>query len=355
MGDSGNREKSEHEEAADRAGLRYVSDQERGVSREPDGDGFRYVGANGRAITSERTLQRIRSLAIPPAWTDVWICPHPTGHLQATGRDAKGRKQYRYHARYRAIRDETKFDNMATFARLLPKVRERVEADCRRPGLPREKILGTVVWLLEKTLIRVGNVEYARDNESFGLTTMKDRHAEVRGSEVRFTFRGKSGREHTVSFRDRRLARIVQRSQTLPGEELFQYLDANGERRDVGSHDVNEYLRSIGRGSTAKDFRTWSGTMLAAEALREMGPVRLVKERQKNVIAAVDQVSERLGNTRAVCRRYYIHPAILNAYLKGRVLPPLTRGRRSDREEGSRPGLRRHERDVMRFIRDEKR
>jgi DNA topoisomerase-1 len=347
--------RTEHEEAAERAGLRYVSDRDPGIRREAVDGGFAYVGANGRSISSERTLERIRGLAIPPAWADVWICPDAGGHLQATGRDAKGRKQYRYHPKYRSIRDETKFDHMEAFSRVLPRVRSRVESDCRRPGLPREKVLATVVWLLERTLIRVGNVEYARDNESFGLTTMQGRHAEVRGSEVLFTFRGKSGREHSVSVRDRRLARIVQRSQTLPGEELFQYLDENGEQRDIGSQDVNGYLRAIGPRITAKDFRTWSGTMIAAGVLREMGPVRLVKEREKNVVTAVERASERLGNTRAVCRRYYVHPVVIEGYLRGRVLPPQKPAKRAhDRRSGGGTGLRKHERDVMRFIREER-
>jgi DNA topoisomerase-1 len=311
----------EHVEAAKRAGLRYTPDSVRGLRRELDGDGFVYFAVNGHRITNERKLRRIRLLAIPPAWTDVWICPSPNGHLQVTAYDARGRKQYRYHPKYRAIRDETKFDRMLEFSRVLPAARQTVEAHLRLPGLPRDKVLATVVWLLERTLIRVGNIEYARENDTFGLTTFEDRHVEVRGEKVTFTFTGKSGVEHSLSFTDRRLARIIQRCQTLPGEHLFQYVDEDGNRQDVDSADVNEYLQEIaGPGITAKDFRTWAGTMLAARALCELGPTRLLKDKKRNVIDALDQVALRLGNTRAVCRQYYIHPVILTAYGKGKVV-----------------------------------
>jgi len=267
--------RSQHEQAAEEAGLLYTADAMRGIRRQPAGDAFEYVGANGQPVTNPQKLRRIRALAIPPAWTDVWICPHANGHLQVTARDARGRKQYRYHPKYRAIRDETKFDRMFAFSEVLPAARESVERDLGLPGLPREKILATVVWLLERTLIRVGNIEYARENETFGLTTLEDRHARVRGSTVDFDFRGKSGKEHLVTVQDRRLARIVQRCQTLPGEQLFQFIDDYGDRQDIGSADVNAYLRDIaGPEVTAKDFRTWAGTMLAAEALREIGPAR---------------------------------------------------------------------------------
>lgn len=316
-------ERSEHEEAAEQAGLRYTPDSVRGIRRERVGDDFVYVGANGHPVTNEAKLRRIRSLSIPPAWIDVWICPQANGHLQVTARDARGRKQYRYHDKYRAVRDETKFDRMVEFSRVLPAAREAVETDLGLLGLPRSKVLATVVWLLERTLIRVGNTEYAKENETFGLTTLQDRHIDVRGSSVHFSFRGKSGIDHSVSIRDRRLARIVQRCQTLPGEQLFQYIDAFGNRQDVDSGDVNEYLRSIAApGVTAKDFRTWAGTMLAAQALREIGPARLVRDKKANIIWAIDQVAGRLGNTRAVCRKYYIHPVILEAYRRGQVIPP---------------------------------
>ncbi len=344
----------EHVEAAARAGLRYTPDSMRGIRREPSPEGFVYVAANGRRITNETKLRRFRSLAIPPAWTDVWICPHANGHLQVTARDARGRKQYRYHQRYRAIRDETKFDRMVAFSRVLPKARQTVEGHLRLPGLPRDKVLATVVWLLERTLIRVGNVEYARDNESFGLTTLEDRHASVRGKTVAFSFRGKSGREHSIRFTDPRLARIIQRCQTLPGEQLFQYVDEDGNRQDVGSGDVNEYLKRIaGPGITAKDFRTWAGTMLAAAALRDIGPARLVREKRANIVKAIDRVAERLGNTRAVCRKYYIHPVILEAYRRGHVAPPAEGLRR--RRRHARCSLRDEEVAVLRFIADQQR
>jgi DNA topoisomerase I len=340
--------RAEFVESAERAGLRYVTDSGKGIRRKLVGERFVYEGADGKRVTSERTLERIRLLAIPPAWTHVWICPSADGHLQVTARDAKGRKQYRYHARYREIRDETKFDHMMDFSRVLPSVRSTVEAHLGLRGLPREKALATVVWLLERTLIRVGNLEYARDNESYGLTTLEGRHADVRGAKVRFIFNGKSGKEHAVSVEDRRLARIVQRCQTLPGEQLFHYLDDDGERRDVDSGDVNEYLREIaGPGVTAKDFRTWAGTMQAAAALRDLGPAETERDRKANIVRAVDQVAERLGNTRAVCRNYYIHPVILSAYVEGRVVPAVKRRRRAQAEDR----LRDDEIAVLRFIR----
>jgi DNA topoisomerase-1 len=346
--------KTEHERAAAEAGLRYTPDSIRGIRREVAGKTFRYIGSNGQPVTNEQKLRRIRSLAIPPAWTDVWICPFPDGHLQVTARDARGRKQYRYHTKYRAIRDETKFDRMFAFSEVLPDARERVEADLRRPGLPRPKMLATVVWLLERTLIRVGSAEYARENETFGLTTLEYRHAKVSGSEVAFAFRGKSGKNHHVTVTDRRLARIVQRCQTLPGEQLFQFIDEEGNRQDIGSGDVNDYLREIaGPGITAKDFRTWAGTMLAAEALREIGPARLVKDKKANIVQAVDRVAARLGNTRAVCRKYYIHPVILESYGRGLVVPyeaPEAHKRRRPRKR-----LRDNEIAVLAFIREHQR
>lgn len=345
-------EGTEHVETAARAGLRYTTDSVRGIRRERVGDGFIYVAANGIAITSERKLRRIRGLAIPPAWTDVWICPHAKGHLQVTARDAKGRKQYRYHMKYRAVRDETKFNRMLDFSRVLPAARAQVEAHLRLRGLPREKVLATVVWLLERTLIRVGNVEYAKENETFGLTTMQARHAEVNGSQVKFSFRGKSGKDHSVSVTDRRLARIIQRCHTLPGEELFQYVDESGVHRNVESGHVNEYLRSIaGMDISAKDFRTWGGTMLAAQLLRGLGPAHRVRHKESNIVRAVDQVAERLGNTRTVCRKYYIHPVVLDAYRRGRVLPPVKEKTEIVRRT-SQPSLRRHESEVMRFIQE---
>jgi DNA topoisomerase-1 len=305
-------------------------------------------------MTRPQRLGRIRSLTIPPAWTDIWICPHTNGHLQVTARDTRGRKQYRYHPKYRAIRDETKLDRMRAFSDVLPLARERVEAHLGENGLPRSKVLATVVWLLERTLIRVGSEKYARENETFGLTTLRDRHADVRGAKVAFAFRGKSGKDHVVTFNDRRLAKIVQRCQTLPGEQLFQYLDDNGNRQDVGSTDVNDYLRGIASpGVTAKDFRTWTGTMLAAEALREIGPARLVRDKKANIVQAVDRVAERLGNTRSVCRQYYIHPVILDAYGRGKVVDPQRKGRVAWRR--SRRRLRDHEIAVLDFIEENQR
>ena len=300
------------------AGLRYVCDEHRGIRREMGKVGFRYVGADGKVIRKAATLKRIRALVIPPAWTDVWICPDPRGHVQATGRDARGRKQYRYHPRWRETRDETKFDRMQAFAAALPAIRARVTADLSTPGLRRERVLASVVQLLERTLIRVGNDEYARTNRSFGLTTLRDSHVDIKGSAIRFQFRGKSGKRHEVGLEDRRLARIVRQCRDLPGQELFQYLDETGRRRDVSSTDVNAYLKEIsGTDFTAKDFRTWSATVLACTSLSEFEPAATRAAAKRNVITAIDAVAGVLGNTRSVCRKSYIHPAILDAYESG--------------------------------------
>jgi DNA topoisomerase-1 len=306
------------------AGLRYSADDQPGIRRRRAGRGFSYLDADGRRVTDPTTLARIRSLAIPPAWTDVWICPSPIGHVQATGRDARGRKQHRYHPRWHEKRDESKFDRMIAFAGALAQIRERCDADLAKPGLPREKVLATVVRLLELTLIRVGNDEYARLNRSFGLTTLRDRHARISGSQVRFRFRGKGGREHEVGVRDRRLATVIKRCQELPGQELFQYVDEDGEVRDVTSDDVNEYLREVAGGDfTAKDFRTWAGTVLAYRALRALQPADSPTAAKKNVVAAIRETAGRLGNTPAVARRSYVHPAVLEAYMDGRVAGAL--------------------------------
>ena len=299
------------------AGLRHSTDNRPGITRHPAGEGFTYRDPDGRAIRDPETLERIRRIAIPPAWTDVWISPWPNGHLQATGRDAKGRKQYRYHPRFRARRDEKKFERMLAFAKVLPTIRERVDADLALPGLPREKVLAGVVRLLELTLIRVGNDEYARLNRSFGLTTLRDRHAKIDGSQVRFRFRGKSGREHEVGLRDRRLARLVKRCRDLPGQELFQYIGSDGELHDVASDDVNGYLAEIAPGVTAKDFRTWAGTVLAWRALGALGDGKTEREKRRNVAAALERTAENLGNTPAVARSAYVHPAVVDAYLDG--------------------------------------
>jgi DNA topoisomerase-1 len=318
---------SDPQESAQAAGLRYVSDTTPGIRRKKAGKGFTYVGADGKTIRDPKELARIRSLAIPPAYTDVWICPTANGHIQATGRDARGRKQYRYHPKWREVRDETKFGRMLAFSEILPRIRRRVEKDLARSGLPREKVLATVVRLLECTRIRVGNEEYSRANRSFGLTTLQDRHVEISGSKLRFEFRGKSGKVHSVSLSDRRLARIVHRCQTLPGEDLFQYVDDEGVRQTIGSGDVNDYIREIsGEEFTAKDFRTWAGTILAVTALAEGGAWSSQRQAKSNVLRAIDQVAEQLNNTRAICRKYYVHPAIFEIYLAGTMLETLQNG-----------------------------
>jgi len=335
--------------AAKAAGLWYVTDETPGIKRKRAGTGYSYVGLDGKPIRDQEVRKRIKGLAIPPSWTDVWICSRPDGHIQATGRDIKGRKQYRYHSRYRAIRDETKFDRMLLFSQLLPKIRGRVERDLARDGLPREKVLATVVRLLEKTLIRVGNDEYAKENRSFGLTTMRRRHVEVTGSKLRFEFRGKSGVQQTVAITDRRIANIVQHCETLPGPELFKYVDVNGKRQDVDSGNINEYLREIlGHDVTAKDFRTWAGTMHAATTLRSMGTASNQKEARANVVRAIDKVSERLGNTRAVCRKYYVHPKIIEAYLAGSTVPQAPEVDPKRRRDKA--ALRRDELAVLQFL-----
>jgi DNA topoisomerase I len=342
----------EHVESAEAAGLRYVTDAVPGIRRQRRGRGFVYFDATGQPIRDKAELERIRKLVIPPRWTSVWICPNPSGHLQVTARDARGRKQYRYHPKYRAVRDETKFGRMIAFSEILPLIRERVERDIALPQLARDKVLATVVWLLERTLIRVGNDEYARDNGSFGLTTLRRRHVTVSGAKLRFEFRGKSGVPHSVAITDRRIARIVQRCQELPGQELFQYLDDEGRRQSVDAGDINEYLRRItGRQVTAKDFRTWAGTTLAAAALRELGPFKTEKQAKANIVAAIDQISSRLGNTRAVCRKYYIHPVILEAYFEGVTIPATAGEARQLRTTGSPAALRRDELAVIELLR----
>ncbi|HWA59251.1 MAG TPA: hypothetical protein VG692_18505 [Gemmatimonadales bacterium] len=313
------------------------------------GSGWAFYDPAGNRITDAAARRRCLALVIPPAWTEVWICPDPTGHIQVTARDARGRKQYRYHPAYRAARDSSKFRRILEFSELLPRIRERVERDLGAPDLTRRQILATVVRLLDKTLIRVGNAEYARENRSFGLTTLRGHHVEVKGSALRFTFRGKSGVKHSVALTDRRLARIIQRCQDLPGQELFQYLDADGARQTVASGDVNEYLREIaGQDVTAKDFRTWAGTMLAARELREAGPAPTRKEAERNIIRAIDVVAERLGNTRAVCRKYYVHPAVLDAYLNGVTAPEAAPP--EHRRERPTAALRREEIVVLQFL-----
>jgi DNA topoisomerase I len=310
--------------AAKEAGLRYVSDTAPGLRRRRAGQGFAYFSPHGRRIKDEQTLARIRRLAIPPAWRGVWICPLANGHIQAVGRDARGRKQYRYHPRWREVRDDNKYARLVAFAKALPKIRARTRRHLRKRELSREKVLAAVIQLLEKTLIRVGNDEYARDNDSYGLTTLHDRHATIQGSKVRFQFRGKAGIVRAVELNDARLARIVRQCQELPGHELFQYVDENGEVQDIGSADVNAYLREIaGEEFTAKDFRTWAGTVLAAQALQELHSFDSKAGARRNIVRAIERVAEQLGNTTAVCRKCYIHPEVLNAYLDGSLVATL--------------------------------
>ena len=303
-------------DAAESAGLTYVTDTDAGIARRRAGKGWAYTDPKGDRIKDRAVIDRINTLAIPPAYSDVWICPDPDGHLQATGRDAKGRKQYRYHPRFREVRDGTKYEHMIDFAHALPHIRERVDTDMKRRGLPRAKVLATVVHLLETTMIRVGNADYAKQNDSYGLTTLEDQHVDVAGNQLRFHFKGKSGKTWKLSVRDRRVAKIVKASQDLPGEHLFQYLDEGGEQHSVTSGDVNAYLREIADAAvTAKDFRTWTGTVLAALALVEFEKVDSDAAAKRNVRAAIERVAARLGNTPTVCRKCYVHPEVLDSYL----------------------------------------
>lgn len=317
--------------AAAAARLVYVEDSQPGIRRERRGRGFRYVDPSGRVVRDRRSLARIRSLVIPPAWNDVWICRESLGHLQATGRDQRGRKQYRYHPNWQAVRDEGKYDGLMAFGRALPRLRQRVARDLRLKGLPRRKVLAVIVRLLEKSLIRIGNEEYVRQNHSFGLTTLRDRHAAVRGAKIELEFRGKSRIRRQVRLNDPRLARIVKKCQELPGQQLFQYVDEAGETHDVRSDDVNDYLRqATGQAFTAKDFRTWAGTALAARALRESADFESQAESRRIVAQAIEHVAKQLGNTKAVCRKSYIHPAVIEAYLD-HAFQDGGRGRRSSR------------------------
>jgi DNA topoisomerase I len=334
-------------QAATSAGLRYVTDRAPGIRRRRTGAGFSYTDAGGATIRDPRELKRIKSLAIPPAWRDVWICATASGHLQATGRDVKGRKQYRYHKRWRQVRDEAKFDRLPGFATALSQLRRRVARDLAETVLSVNKVVAAVVQLLEKTLIRVGNEEYARANRSFGLTTLESTHARISGSKVRFRFRGKSGKFHDITLNDARLARIVRRCQELPGRQLFQYIDDDGTVHDVGSADVNDYLRvATGRDFTAKDFRTWAGTVLMAEVLCRMDEARSAASARKNILSAFDHVAAALGNTRAVCRSCYVHPAIVEMYEEGGLLEALPRATGKEPRQASRQGLTRMERAV---------
>jgi DNA topoisomerase-1 len=333
---------AESRHAAKAVGLRYASDEQPGMRRHRAGKGFRYVDSGGKPVRDPAALKRIRSLAVPPAWTEVWICDDPEGHIQATGRDAKGRKQYRYHPDYRAVREDGKYEHMLDFAAALPKLRETVAKHMARRDLSRECVLATVVYLLEATLIRVGNGEYARQNQSYGLTTLRDPHVKIEGSAIRFQFLGKSGKSWRLQVNDRRVAKIVRACQELPGQQLFQYLDAEGNRQGVTSSDVNAYLREIaGREITAKDFRTWAGTVLAAVALQELGAIESQAKAKRNLKQAIQGVAMRLGNTVTICRKCYIHPEIINGYLAGDLALGVSR---------KRPGLKPQEAAVLALL-----
>jgi DNA topoisomerase-1 len=299
-------------------GLRYVSDSAAGIRRKRSGRGFTYIDAEGARVDDPEALARIRALAIPPAWTDVWICTSSNGHLQATGRDARGRKQYRYHDRWREVRDENKFESLAEFGQALTPIRKRIHRDLRLEGLPREKVLATVVRIMDTAYARVGNLAYAKENKSFGLTTLRNRHVDIKGSTVSFDFVGKGGKTHTFDVEDPRVAKIIRRCRDLPGYDLFQYVNGGGERRTVGSGDVNDYLREISGGEfTAKFFRTWAGTVVAAKTLAAMDPPKSERSAKRNVTRAVEAVAESLGNTAAIARKSYIHPQVIEAYTEG--------------------------------------
>jgi DNA topoisomerase-1 len=310
--------------AARAAKLRYVNDQKPGLTRQRDGDGWRFYKPDGTELTDPDDIARIKKLAIPPAYTDVWICPDPRGHLQAVGRDARGRKQYRYHAKWRTVRDEAKYGKMLVFGRVLPLIRENVQKDLGLPGLPKRKVVAAIVALLEKTMMRVGNEEYAKQNGSFGLTTLRTRHAKVKAGHIVFDFKGKHGVKHHIDLADRRLARVVERCHDLPGQDLFQFEDEDGTRHHVGSDDVNDYLHEVtGEEITAKDFRTWAATNLAAAALVEFEAFDTTAMAKKNLVRAVENVAIKLGNTPAICRKCYIHPAVFEGYLDGSLLEGL--------------------------------
>lgn len=339
-------------DAAETAGLRYVCDEEPGIRRKKAGKGFTYLRPDGKKVEDEATLKRIASLAIPPAYKDVWICPKANGHIQATGRDDKGRKQYRYHPAFREIRESTKYERMLEFAKGLPAIRQAIDEHMSLRGLPREKVLATVVHLLENTLIRVGNEDYAKQNKSYGLTTLRDPHVKVEGGELRFQFKGKSGKTWKLKVKDRRIAKIVKACQDLPGQDLFQYLDENGERQSISSSDVNAYLKDItGRDITAKDFRTWAGTVLAALALSEFEQFDSEAKAKKNIRAAIEQVSSRLGNTPTICRKCYVHPEVFTCYLEGGLLLEIKKQVEEELREDL-PSLRPEEAAVLTLLQE---
>ena len=337
------------EKFARQASLVYVSDSTAGIGRRRRGRGFAFLSESGHALRDDETLARIRSLAIPPAWTDVWICPDPEGHLQATGRDQRGRKQYKYHERWSAIRDEKKYSSLVEFARALPDIRARLDADLRRPKLPRERVIASIVWLLDNTMIRVGNAAYARDNKSFGLTTLRSRHLVVEGSRLRFRFKGKSGQEWNLRVTDRRMAKIMRGIQELPGQHLFQYIDDEGARRAVRSQDVNAYIReAAGDLFSSKHFRTWGGTVRAATLLADTQRPDTKAGRARAMNAAVDQVARHLGNTRAVSRACYIHPQVMTSWTDGRLERELEAAGKSRRKPPD--GLTDEEALVLRWL-----
>lgn len=314
-------EKEDPSVVAKQAGLRYVQDSMPGIMRQKAGKHFRYIGTDGQAVSNPTELERITKLGIPPAWTQVWICPRPNGHIQATGRDAKGRKQYRYHDRWRAVRDETKYTRMIAFGEALPQIRAQTTQDLTHRGLTRERVLATVVQLLDATALRIGNEEYVKENDSFGLTTLHNEHVVVAGQSMHFHFKGKSGKEHTIELHDQRLAKIIKKLQDLPGQEIFQCVDDAGETHSIASDNVNEYLHAITHQDfTAKDFRTWTGTVCAAEALKELGVFDSPTQAKKNIAAAIKRTATKLGNTPAICRKSYVHPGILGAYLRGTLM-----------------------------------
>jgi len=330
--------------SATAAGLRYIPDTAPGYCRVRVGRGFRYFGVNGRQLRDRSKLERIRKLAIPPAWREVWICSVPQGHLQATGRDTRGRKQYRYHPLYRQVRDETKYGRMLEFAKALPAIRKQVARHLSLQGLPREKVLAALTRLLESTLIRVGNLEYKRANGSFGLTTLHDRHVRISGSRMKFRFQGKSRHQYEIELQEPRLARIVKNCKDLPGYELFQYLDEENKPCTIDSAALNDYLHTItNQDFTAKDFRTWAGTVHALMVLRQCGPCSSKRESKKNIVAAIQDVAHKLGNGPAICRKYYVHPALLEAYTEGWLFDVFKRD--------GKPGLRREERCVVSVLR----